>query len=93
VVSIGLALGSEISEIAYIVSRYFGPRAFGQIYGTMFAAFQLGSAFGAPAFGLYYDHAGNYIGALWGIAGVVFVGIVLILRLGPYPDLATEKPA
>jgi MFS family permease len=93
VVSIGLALGSEISEIAYIVSRYFGPRAFGQIYGTMFAAFQLGSAFGAPAFGLYYDHAGNYIGALWGIAGVIFVGIVLILRLGPYPDLATEKPA
>jgi MFS family permease len=93
VVLIGLALGSEISEIAYIVSRYFGSLAFGQIYGTMFAAFQLGSAFGAPAFGLYYDNAGNYIGALWGIAAVVFVGIVLILQLGPYPDLRKEKPA
>lgn len=93
VVFIGLALGSEISEIAYIVSRYFGSLAFGQIYGTMFAAFQLGSAFGAPAFGLYYDNVGNYIGALWGIAAVVFVGIVLILQLGPYPELDKEIPA
>ena len=45
-VMIGLSLGSEISEVAYIVSRYFGSRAFGQINGIMFGAFQLGSAFG-----------------------------------------------
>lgn len=90
---VGLALGSEISEIAYIVSRYFGPRAFGQIYGSMFAAFQVGSAFGAPAFGLYYDRVGNYIGALWFIAVVVLVGIVLILQLGPYPDLRKSRAA
>ena len=90
---VGLALGSEISEIAYIVSRYFGPRSFGQVYGAMFSAFQVGSAFGAPALGLYYDRVGNYIGALWGIAVVVLVGIVLILQLGPYPDLRRERPA
>lgn len=92
-VSIGLALGSEISEIAYIVSRYFGSLAFGQIYGIMFAAFQLGSAFGAPAMGLYYDRFGNYVGALWGLTGVVFLGAVLISRLGPYPRLIGDRPA
>jgi len=83
---VGLATGSEISEIAYICSRYFGQKSFGQIYGIMFAAFQLGSAFGAPLMGVYYDKAGNYIGALWTVAIIVFIGTALITMLGPYPD-------
>ena len=85
-VCVGMATGSEISEIAYICSRYFGPRAFGLIYGLMFAAFQLGSMIGAPLMGLYYDRAGNYIGALWVVAGIVVIGTILIALLGPYPD-------
>lgn len=92
-VLIGLSLGSEISEVAYIVSRYFGSRAFGQINGIMFGAFQLGSAFGAPAMGLYYEQAGNYVGALWVLVGIVFVAVILIARLGPYPRLSDEWPA
>ncbi|RME34633.1 MAG: MFS transporter [Gammaproteobacteria bacterium] len=82
---VGLATGSEISEIAYLCSRYFGPRAFCLIYGTMFAAFQIGSAFGPPLMGYYYDGAGNYTGALWGLAGLAVTGAVLIAVLGPYP--------
>ncbi len=91
-VCIGLALGSEISEIAYLCSRYFGPRAFGLIYGFMFAAFQLGSMIGAPLLGLYHDSAGDYIGALWMMAGAVAVGIALIAALGPYPGQAHRPP-
>lgn len=87
---VGLATGSEISEIAYIVSRYFGPKAFGQIYGIMFAAFQLGSAAGAYAMGWYFDLAGNYINALWVVAGLVAAGILLIVMLGKYPDLESK---
>lgn len=89
-VLVGLATGSEISEIAYIVSRYFGPKAFGQIYGTMFAAFQLGSAGGAYAMGSYYDMAGNYLGALWIVAGLVALGTLLIVLLGKYPNLEAK---
>lgn len=89
---VGLATGSEISEIAYISSRYFGPRAFGLIYGVMFSAFQLGSMAGAPLMGFYRDLTGNYLGALWATAGIVLVGTVLIALLGPYPDLAREQP-
>jgi len=90
-VCVGLATGSEISEIAYICSRYFGAKAFGQIYGIMFAAFQFGSAFGAPLMGVYYDTFGDYIGALWFVAALVLLGTILILMLKPYPDLE-EKP-
>jgi MFS family permease len=84
---VGMASGSEISEIAYICSRYFGQKAFGLIYGIMFAAFQVGAAFGAPLMGIYHDRVGDYIGALWFIACIVFVGMVLIALLKPYPDL------
>lgn len=89
-VLVGMATGSEISEIAYICSRYFGPRAFGLIYGLMFSAFQLGSMAGSPMMGLYHDHAGNYAGALWVVAALVAVGTVLIALLGPYPDKLQE---
>ena len=85
-VCVGMATGSEISEIAYICSRYFGSRAFGLIYGLMFSAFQLGSMVGSPLMGLYHDHAGDYTGALWVVAALVALGTVLIVLLGPYPD-------
>lgn len=85
--SVGLATGSEISEIAYLVSRYFGLKAFGLINGVMFAAFQVGSGIGAYAMGAWYDHAGNYLGALWAVTGLVTISTVLILLLGPYPQL------
>jgi MFS family permease len=90
-IMVGLATGSEISEIAYIISRYFGQKAFGLIYGTMFAAFQIGSAIGAYAMGGYYDQAGNYLQALWVVSALVAVGIVLMLMLGRYPDLNAKN--
>ena len=88
---VGLATGSEISEIAYIVSRYFGPRAFALNYGIMFAAFQVGSAFGPPIMGAWYDRAGNYVGVLWVLTGVVLLGTILITLLGRYPDFKPDR--
>jgi MFS family permease len=83
---VGLATGSEISEIAYIVGRYFGQLSFGQIYGIMFGAFQLGSAVSAPMMGYYFDQVGDYTGALWFVAGLVLVGAVLVAMMSPYPS-------
>ena len=83
---VGLATGSEISEIAYIIGRYFGQYAFGQIYGMMFAGFQLGSAIAAPLMGYYYDSVGDYVGALWLVAGLAFLAAILIALLRDYPD-------
>ena len=90
---VGLSLGSEISETAYLVSRYFGPRAYGMIYGFMFAAFQLGSAMGPPALGRYYVLAGDYVNALWALAALAFIAAVLVASLGKYPDLSRPQTA
>ena len=83
---VGLATGSEISEIAYIVGRYFGQLSFGQIYGIMFGAFQLGSAIAAPLMGYYFDSVGDYTGALWFVAGLALVGALLVAVMSPYPE-------
>ena len=52
----------------------------------MFAGFQLGSAIAAPMMGAYYDSVGNYVGALWVVAGLVLAGALLIAMLQDYPD-------
>ena len=39
---VGLGMGAEGDIIAYLISRYFGLRAFGEIYGYAFSAFTLG---------------------------------------------------
>lgn len=83
---VGMASGAEISAIAYICSRYFGKKAFGQIYGVMFAAFQVGAIIGAPLMGFYHDRAGNYVTALWILAATIVMAAILIASLRAYPD-------
>ncbi|MEM1396068.1 MAG: MFS transporter [Pseudomonadota bacterium] len=43
---LGLGLGAEIELIGFMVSRYFGLRAFGTIYGSIFVGFLLGTSWG-----------------------------------------------
>lgn len=90
-IPVGLATGAEISEISYLVSRYFGLKSFGLINGIMFAAFQLGSGAGAYAMGAWFDQTGNYIGALWVVSGLAAISTLLIVVLGPYPNLKAER--
>ena len=90
---IGLAMGAEMSEIAYLCSRYFGVRAFGQIYGLMFSAFMLGGAIGPVMLGLYYDRFGDYLGALYPLPVMAAVATLLVALLGPYPSFEPEAAA
>ena len=64
----GLGLGTEIDMIAFLITRYFGQRAFGQIYGWFFMIFGLGSGVGPFLGGVTYDRAGSYNPALIGAA-------------------------
>lgn len=99
VILVGLGLGTEIDLIAFLVSRYLGRRAFGQIYGYCFMLFGFGSAAGRFLGGFVYDRAGSYNPALVGAALALVAAVVLVYRLGPYiypvelrlqPELAAE---
>ncbi|SNT27418.1 Sugar phosphate permease [Noviherbaspirillum humi] len=84
IVLIGMGLGAEVDLIAYLLSRYLGMRAFGLIYGYLFAIFVLGSGAGPYLMGLSFDKAGSYSPALFGLAACLVVASYLLLRLGAY---------
>ncbi len=88
---LGLAAGAEVDLLAYMVSRYFGLKNYGLIYGFFLSVFGVGAGLGPILAGIAYDSAGNYAGAL--ITGMaVFVGAAACLGfLGRYPaDFGTS---
>ena len=84
VILLGLGLGTEIDMIAFLVSRYMGQRAFGEIYGCFFMIFGFGSSFGRFLGGFVYDVAGSYNPALIGAAIALVVAVILVNLLGAY---------
>lgn len=81
---IGLGMGSEVDIIAYLVSRYFGLRAFGEVYGYAFASYVLAGALGPWLMGLGFDRSGSYGSVLVGFLLATLLAVVLMTRLGPY---------
>lgn len=81
---IGLGLGSEVDMLAFLNSRYFGQRAFGQLYGYFFMSFALGGALGRFLGGYLFDLAGSYGPALVGAGAALVAAVGLLSRLGPY---------
>lgn len=86
VVLIGLAAGAEVDLVAYLASRYFGMRAYGEIYGWQLGFFALGAGLGPMGVGRLYDATGSYTVGLLAAAVGFTVGAVLIGLLGRYPE-------
>lgn len=57
---IGLQQGSEVDLLAYFVSRTFGVKNYGSIYGAIATAGALSTATGLTLFGKVHDATGNY---------------------------------
>jgi hypothetical protein len=81
---IGLGMGAEVDIIAYLTSRYFGLRAFGEIYGYAFASYTLAGALGPWLMRLGFDRSGSYGSILVVFLSATFLAAVLMTRLGPY---------
>jgi cyanate permease len=81
---VGLGLGAEVDFIAYLTSRYFGLRAFGKIYSSMFAAFGLSGALGPLIMGTGFDRTGSYRVPLSAFICATLLATILMTRLGPY---------
>jgi nitrate/nitrite transporter NarK len=83
-VLVGLGQGAEFDILPYAISRYFGLRAFGEIYGYTFAAVTLGAAVGPLVMGVSFDATGSYSLALISFAVATFTAAGLMIGLGPY---------
>ncbi len=80
-VSIGLGVGAEFNSIAFLVSRFFGLKNFGKIYGHIYAIFQFGHGIGPIAMGIAFDRMGHYTNMLWVSLLLIAVAVVLTALL------------
>ncbi len=80
----GFMIGAEMNILGYMIKRYFGERAFGKIYGLIFAVFACGAALGAQILALSRTVLHSYSPGLFAIAGLCLAAAALFLQLAPY---------
>ncbi len=80
----GIGMGAEFDVIPFLVTRYFGLRKFGVIYGINISTFSIGTGLGPAIMGFGYDKYGNYNTSIMVAMGALIVGSILISRLGKY---------
>ena len=81
---IGVALGSEIDLLAYFVSRYFGLRHHGSIFGWTYSVMSLASIFSPYLAGILRDQQGGYALAMILMIASLAAASGLCLLLGRY---------
>jgi predicted MFS family arabinose efflux permease len=80
----GLGIGAEVDLMAFFISRYFGLRSFGAIYGTLFALFSLGNGVGPYLMGRSYVDLHSYVPMMWIFVAMLIGACALLLPLGRY---------
>jgi MFS family permease len=83
-IALGFGLGAEVDVIGFMVSRYFGLRSYGEIYGCMFAIFTVGTGLGPVLMGLSFDQTRSYAPALVVFGVALVCASLLVSRLGRY---------
>jgi MFS family permease len=83
-ICLGLAIGAEVDMMGFFVSRYFGQRSFGALYGLIFAMFAMGIGVGPAFLGFGYDHYHTYDPTLKVFLALLVVAALLFVPLGKY---------
>lgn len=89
---IGLGMGAEVDIIAFLVSRYFGLRAYATAFGFVFGSFILAGGLGGLLMGAGFDRTGSYSLPLICFFAATIVALALFSRLGPYRFAAHPEP-
>jgi MFS family permease len=84
VLCLGVGLGVEIDAMGYLISRYFGLKSFGEIFGWLFPAFTTGVALGPAMMGITFDRVHSYAPMLVIYFFLLLVTAGLLSILGPY---------
>ena len=91
---IGLGVGAEADLTPYLLTRYFGLRAFSTLYGFTWTAYAMAGAIGPVWMGKAFDATGSYASLLTLLAVSTLVAAGLLLMLPGYPrGWATGRPA
>jgi MFS family permease len=83
---IGLGMGAEADLTPYLLTRYFGLKAFSTLYGFSWTAYAVAGALGPVLMGRVFDLTGSYASLLTLLAGSTVVCAALYLGLPRYPE-------
>lgn len=83
-IGIGLSFGAEVDLIGYTVSRYFGFRAYGRLYGLLYAICMAGTASSPLVYGLVVDRVGGYEPMLGAAVVMLLLAAALFMTLRPF---------
>jgi MFS family permease len=85
---IGVGAGGEAAITPYLLTRYFGLRAFSTLYGLTWTFYAVAGATGPVILGRAFDMTGSYTSLLSTLAIALGVAAAMMLLLPKYP---TEK--
>jgi MFS family permease len=85
VMLVGIGAGAEFDLAAFLVSRYFGMRDYGRLFGIHLGLITLASTLAPWLFGQLYRSTGSYQATLMVCGPIFLVGGLSLLALGPYP--------
>jgi nitrate/nitrite transporter NarK len=86
---IGIALGGEAAITPYLLTRYFGLRAFSTLYGVTWTFYAAAGATGPIILGRSFDLTGSYTSLLVSLAAALALAAGFLLFLPRYPSSET----
>ena len=81
---LGLGIGGEADVMPFLVSRYFGMRSMGELFGCVSGSYTLGVAIGPYLFSAGFDWTGSYRLPLACALGGLLLAIAATLQFGEY---------
>lgn len=88
--TLGLAIGTEVDCCSYLAARHFGLANFGALFGLINGLMLLGNGIAPFAANYIYDVTRSYDSVLWVQLPACLISAALFLMLGRYPE---EQPA
>jgi len=83
---IGFSVGAEVDLIGYLVARYFGMHAYGQIYGRQYSTFLIATGLSPVILGAVRDVTGSYTASLFTAAAFITLSAALFARLPRFEE-------
>ncbi len=80
----GIGMGAEFDVVPFLVTRYFGLKNFGALYGINISTYSIGTGLGPAIMGFGYDRFGSYDFSIMIAMGALITGSILLSRLGKY---------
>ena len=88
---LGIATGTELDVLSYLIARYFGIADYARIYARAYIFVAAASGSAPLVFGHLYDITGSYRLPMQMSAALLGVGALGLLMLGRYPDWERER--